>query len=457
MAKRTRPWTNKSVVGFAAGADPIAAMLRTARDGVIEAIEQGWEGPPFDLTELATRRGLEVIPSDDVKDARTVKVGGVLRIEYNPNRPARRVRYSIAHEIAHTLFPDCDEQVRHRQTAERGKGDEWQLEALCNIGAAELLMPVGSLPPVGSATLHIEQLIELRERFQVGTEAIAIRLVQLTREPCAMFCASRPPLRDGAMQVDYMIGSAAWAHPILQRQPLPENSVASHCTGVDFTWTGNEKWRVEGLPELDVEAIGIPPYPGSRYPRAVGIARPTTRDALAPSISYVRGDATEPRGDGSRLIVHVVHDATANWGGHGFANALARRHRAVQNDFRSWADEQGLGASFGTVRFCHIDETTAVASMVCQRGYRRGKQGLPLLRYRALRDCLTGVADHCVEGGMSVHMPRIGTGAAGGSWSVIEELIQSELVQRGVSVTVYELPGSRPFAEPQLSLSFART
>lgn len=40
-------------------------------------------------------------------------------------------------------------------------------------------------------------------------------------------------------------------------------------------------------------------------------------------------------------------------------------------------------------------------------------------------------------------MPRIGTGAAGGEWSVVEELVETEFVRRGLPVTVYDLPPRR--------------
>ena len=43
----------------------------------------------------------------------------------------------------------------------------------------------------------------------------------------------------------------------------------------------------------------------------------------------------------------------------------------------------------------------------------------------------------------SVHMPRIGTGQAGGSWSIIEDLVDNELCAHGVPVTVYDLPNQR--------------
>jgi hypothetical protein len=40
----------------------------------------------------------------------------------------------------------------------------------------------------------------------------------------------------------------------------------------------------------------------------------------------------------------------------------------------------------------------------------------------------------------SVHMPRIGSGQAGGNWDIIEELVDHHLCAQGIRVTVYDLP-----------------
>ena len=42
------------------------------------------------------------------------------------------------------------------------------------------------------------------------------------------------------------------------------------------------------------------------------------------------------------------------------------------------------------------------------------------------------------ELGASVHMPRIGTGLAGGKWELIEPLILEKLIAAGVKVYVYD-------------------
>src|SRR5207253_142360 len=120
--------------------------------------------------------GLRVLSTDDVLDARTVSAGTTTTIEYNPNRPRERRRYSIAHEIAHTIFPDYAERVRHRGSHHDAVNkDDWQLEMLCNIAAAEFLMPVGTLPSMDRSSLKIDRLVALRPKYDVSMEAVLIR------------------------------------------------------------------------------------------------------------------------------------------------------------------------------------------------------------------------------------------------------------------------------------------
>src|SRR4051794_13165242 len=115
MSYRAVPWSNPSVVRFAKGDDPLVAMSEKVRETVARALDLGWSGPPFDPIALAQLLGITVIPREDIRDARIVvdeKHG--YRVEFNPTRPVARVRYSVAHEIAHTFFPDCADRVRHR-------------------------------------------------------------------------------------------------------------------------------------------------------------------------------------------------------------------------------------------------------------------------------------------------------------------------------------------------------
>ncbi|MGB8168934.1 MAG: hypothetical protein WCF18_15660, partial [Chthoniobacteraceae bacterium] len=87
-----------------------------AREFVLEAYTRGWSGPPFNLVDLASIRGIEVIPNELVVDARIVPLeNGSYRIEYNPFQSEARINFSIAHELGHTFFPDCGNLVRNRE------------------------------------------------------------------------------------------------------------------------------------------------------------------------------------------------------------------------------------------------------------------------------------------------------------------------------------------------------
>lgn len=158
-------------------------------------------------------------------------------------------------------------------------------------------------------------------------------------------------------------------------------------------------------------------------------------------ISYVRGDATQPQGEGKKIILHICNDQ-GKWG-KGFVLALSRRYPLAEQRYRKWyAMRQQIPMTLGKVQFVTINPHLKIVNMVAQHGiYPQG--GIPPIRYEALSACLNKVAGHTLndlQGAWSVHMPRIGAGLAGGEWSVIEELILSHLCDKGLEVTVYDLP-----------------
>src|SRR6267378_7822144 len=126
MARSRDQWTNPSVVAFAEDRDPVAAVTERARELAMDAMDHGWTGPPFDPLALAEILRIDVLAREGVRDARTVpNERGHPRIEYNPTRPRGRVRYSLAHEIAHAMFPDWADKVRNRSERHELTGDEW--------------------------------------------------------------------------------------------------------------------------------------------------------------------------------------------------------------------------------------------------------------------------------------------------------------------------------------------
>ncbi len=397
MATRTRFWTHPSVLRLPQPDDPVGCIARRARELVLEAIEAGWPGPPFDPFLLADHLKLPVVPREDILDARTVPMeGDRAQIEFNPNRPAGRIRFSIAHEVAHTLFPDCTERVRNRAAREHLQEGDWQLELLCNVAAAEILMPIGSLPKPDDIPLSIDALMGLRHKYDVSSEALLLRVVRLTDAACTVFCASR--LEEGEFKdryrIDYAVGSRSWQFRLTSGELLPELTVLRECTAIGFTAKAVEQWSDVPQP-VSIEAVGIPPYPKHIYPRVVGIAQvPNQQVTATRRIIYLKGDATRPRGDGFRIICQVVNDKAPLWGG-GFALVVRRRFPKVQEDFSFWAKERDELFILGSSRFCLVDKSLAVFNMICQKGY--GPSRRPRIRYSPMKACLDKLADVAAE------------------------------------------------------------
>ena len=432
-------WKNKSVLAFAPDDDPVAKMERVAQGKVLDAMGQGWSGPPFDPLELANLMGIQVRPNASVPDARIVLVGETRVIEFNPNKSVGRVNFSIAHEIAHTFFEDWHERPRNR-ARESGAGQNWQLEMLCNIGAAEILMPLGTFGHDQGGSVSITEVLELRREFNVSAEAVLIRLAKMSKTPLLAFAASRLPGEGGPRyRIDYSRPSANWSEGRPDGLILGRSDALSQCVAIGNTATAQERW--EGLgSEVEVQAVGLPPYPGTAEMRYAGFIRPS-RDAeisIKAHIEFRYGDASVPVFGNAVAIVHVVNDKARRWGGGGFSRSLYRTFPEAAEDYTAWTaagDEFRLGAFHAYLNSAN----QAVISIVAQRGY--GPSPAPRIRYSALHSALNAASGFLLENGIdTAQMPRIGSGQAGGNWKFIEGMIYEELVLKGIDVKVFDFP-----------------
>lgn len=153
-------------------------------------------------------------------------------------------------------------------------------------------------------------------------------------------------------------------------------------------------------------------------------------------IEYVRGDATLPRGKGRRVIAHVCNDR-GGWG-KGFVLALSRRWPQPEAAYRAWYRARASNDfALGAVQLVQVESYLWVANMVGQHGTRTGSQGPPV-RYDAIDTALAALAEQILALKASAHLPRIGCGLAGGRWERMEPLIQRNLTERGIPVTVYD-------------------
>ncbi|MBC9909246.1 macro domain-containing protein [Chitinophaga varians] len=153
------------------------------------------------------------------------------------------------------------------------------------------------------------------------------------------------------------------------------------------------------------------------------------------SIRYIQGDATQPAGDGNNIIVHICNDI-GRWG-KGFVLAVSARWPEPEKQFREWY-ASGEDFALGNAQLVAVEPRLWVANVIGQHKITNAKNGLPPVRYEAIREGLRQVAVFAATHQAAVHMPRIGCGLAGGTWDIIAPIIQQELADKGIEVTVYD-------------------
>lgn len=504
-------WTNASVRTLAADHDPIQTIAALAHRLLLEAADAGVTGPPTNPLELAALMGIAVRPRFDVADARLVSAPGAdtsspsaaaaarrtgvpaaadsparlisgtplahfvtspdpLILEFNPTRPRGRLRYSIAHELGHALFPDASEEVRQRThtgaVAGLDDNDAWQLELLCNIAAAEILMPADAVNGLTHTDLDIDFLMDQRARFDVSTEALLRRLVHATDRPVALAAfARRSDVAASPLRCEYLLPSRAWSGTLDRGVAVAADTPVGAPVAVGQTARGEVVLNGESF---RVQAVGVPPYPGAVFPRVLGLfepvaAVPVPHEALtyvtadissavddAPAIegSAALGEDTAPSAPTPVLIAHVVSDSARAWGRFGVASALRAVVPHAAEAFRNWAVADEANLTLGQVHLVQVSTPRSgrqvwVASLVAQHGF--GPSTTPRLSYVALAEALQSVADAAARLGAEVRIPRLGAGQAGGRWDVVEATLERTLLTAGVRTTVYTMPtGPRP-------------
>lgn len=149
-------------------------------------------------------------------------------------------------------------------------------------------------------------------------------------------------------------------------------------------------------------------------------------------LHYLVGDATKPQGDGNKIICHVCNDI-GGWG-RGFVLAVSARWKGPEIAYRAWSKQESF--ALGETLMVRVEPDIVVANMVAQRDIVF-QNGIPPIRYEALRKCLGWVYNQAEETISTIHMPRIGAGLAGGSWATIEQIIVSEM--KNIDTYVYDL------------------
>ena len=151
-------------------------------------------------------------------------------------------------------------------------------------------------------------------------------------------------------------------------------------------------------------------------------------------INYTKGDATQPKGEGYKILTHICNDI-GGWG-KGFVGAISKRWKEPEQKYRAWFKSKE-NFVLGEVQFVEVRPDLSIANIIGQHGIYAKNGNIPI-RYEAVREGLKKVAEFAKEKEASVHMPRMGAGLAGGKWEEITKIIEDELISEEISVTVYD-------------------
>jgi hypothetical protein len=280
-----RIWRHPSVIALVNDHgrrdDPVVIIRERARELVAGAKSLGWNGPPFDPRIMASLRDIEFrsyrLPPK--QDAFIIPKGdNRLEIVFDPTRPSSRQNFSISHEISHTLFPDGYQMIRYRERDRDRFDPDHELEYLCDVGAAEILLPADDFRSdlaVFGATLHA--VSALRERYQASREAVVRRMVQVGQgQNAAVFLEYRlKPSERAAMRqlsfrgmddvpqpklrIAYAVPSEQFTVFLPPHKSIPDDSCVYRALETGEVETAEESWGVSGLPPCRVEAMSMPP------------------------------------------------------------------------------------------------------------------------------------------------------------------------------------------------------
>jgi hypothetical protein len=269
---------------FAPERDAKAIIRRLAREKISKARTMGWNGPPYCPKELASIVGIRVkqVDHDIGGDGRILPYpDGTLWIEYRSASMMERQRFTIFHELAHTLFPDfCNavsEVVDEKQ--------ERQFEGLCDVAASEMLLPYDDIVrDLKHATAFgMKFLQDQANRYAASIDATIRRFVDLNSNvPVgAVFLTDQKGEFSGRgpLWVQYMCKNSTCRTYIRPGCIPPWNSVAVNCLkrNLGITPTAKETWWIDDKPRSSlVQAARLPSIPGSpTYPKVVALLLPT--------------------------------------------------------------------------------------------------------------------------------------------------------------------------------------
>lgn len=146
-------------------------------------------------------------------------------------------------------------------------------------------------------------------------------------------------------------------------------------------------------------------------------------------VKLIKGDLLTSNED---VIAHGVN--IRGGFGSGVAGQIAKIYPNVKKAYLDKFQEDGW--KLGDIQVIDVGRDIIVINCATQHNY--GYDGRRLYAdYEAIEQCLIKVKEFCIRNNMTLGIPRIGCGLAGGDWQVVEDILLK--VFNNYDVTVYIL------------------
>jgi hypothetical protein len=156
-------------------------------------------------------------------------------------------------------------------------------------------------------------------------------------------------------------------------------------------------------------------------------------------ITYIIGDVIKESiaCNHTTVIPHICNNKGA-WGA-GFVLALSKVWKRPENSYKRWY-KSDTNFALGMCQAVKVEKDISVINMVAQDGFP-SKEKPVAVDYQALETCLAKVNNWVNDrkkenkkGYIDIAMPRIGCGIGGGTWEVVESIINKTLTNQMVYV-----------------------
>lgn len=145
-------------------------------------IESGIKEPPYTPAIYASIRNIKEIKNKPMQQEGQLipNSDGTFNIELRSDRSQERKNFTCCHEIAHTFFYEISPSIKYRNNTnyqDQPTKNQTEEEILCNISAAELLMPQNKLKQIiKNYQASPESIVTIAKKFQASLTSTIIRI-----------------------------------------------------------------------------------------------------------------------------------------------------------------------------------------------------------------------------------------------------------------------------------------